>query len=90
MIKFNRNFLITIPTLLISCFIACIYTPITAYISILGGFCSVIITFLYPGLLYVKNNDYPIYHWKNIATIIIVGTLTIIGYVAGIMTILDS
>ena len=41
------------------------------------------------GLLYVKSNDYPIRHPKNVATIIIVSLLCLIGFTSGIITIRD-
>jgi hypothetical protein len=81
--------MITIPTLLITCLVGALYDNIISYISILGGFCSVIIGFLFPGILYIKNNDYPLSHPKNIATIIIITILCIIGFTAGIITIVD-
>jgi amino acid permease len=84
------NYLITIPTLLITCLVGALYTEIIAYISILGGFCSVVIAFLFPGLLYVKNNNLPATHWKNIGTLILITILCLIGYTAGIMTIVDA
>ena len=86
----KKNFLITIPTLLLSCLVGALYTGIIAYISILGGFCSVVIAFLFPGLLYIKNNELPLSHYKNIGTIILVTILCLIGFTAGIMTILDD
>lgn len=81
--------MITIPTLLISCLIGALYDSIISYISILGGFCSVTIGFLFPGLLYVKNSDYPLTHKKNIMTIVIITVLCITGYTAGIITVWD-
>jgi membrane protein DedA with SNARE-associated domain len=81
--------MITIPTLLITCLIGALYDSIISYISILGGFCSVTIAFLFPGLLYVKNSDHPITHKKNIMTIVIISVLCLIGYTAGIITIRD-
>jgi hypothetical protein len=74
---------------MITCLIGGLYDKIINYISILGGFCSVTIAFLFPGLLYVKNSDYPITHHKNILTIIIVLVLCVIGFTAGIITIWD-
>lgn len=85
-----RNLIITIPTLLITCLIGALYNKITSYINILGGFCSVVIAFLFPGLLYLKNNDMPLTHPKNIITILIIFILCTIGFIAGIMTILDD
>jgi hypothetical protein len=80
--------MITIPTLLITCFIGVLFSDIGAYISILGGFCSVSQVFLVPVLIYVKSNDFPIYHWKNVLSIILVICLCGIGYTAGIMSIM--
>jgi hypothetical protein len=45
----KKNLLVTIPTILIATFIAIKYDKINDYISILGGFCSVIIAFIFPG-----------------------------------------
>jgi hypothetical protein len=82
--------MITVPTLLLTCLIGALYTGIIAYISILGGFCSVVIAFLFPGLLYIKNNDLPVTHYKNLFTLILITILCLIGFTAGIMTILDD
>ena len=72
-----------------SCIISIIHYKIITYITILGGFFSVIIAFLMPGLLYIKNNNYPITYWKNICTLILILILTIVGFTAGIMAIID-
>jgi hypothetical protein len=83
-----RNFIITIPTLLLTCLVAALYDHITDYISILGGFCSVIIAFLIPGILYIKTNGKPIGSLENIAVALLVALLCGIGFIAGIMTII--
>jgi amino acid permease len=46
---YNRNFLITFPTLTLSCLVAVLYSNISDYISLMGSFCAVIISFLLPG-----------------------------------------
>jgi len=46
--KFS-NIIITIPTLVISVIIGALYNKVVNYISILGGFCGVIISFIIPG-----------------------------------------
>lgn len=81
--------MITIPTLLLSCLIGVLFGDIGAYISILGGFCSVIQVFFVPVLIYIKSNDYPIHHWKNIVCIILVIILSGIGYTAGVLSIIN-
>jgi amino acid permease len=47
----KNNLIITIPTILIATMIAVLYDKISDYISILGGFCSVIIAFIFPGIM---------------------------------------
>ncbi len=74
--------------MLIACLVGVLYDQISAYISILGGFCSVIIAFLIPGLIYIKNNDYPIMHYKNILSIILISILSVIGFTAGVISII--
>ena len=49
----RKNLLITIPTILSATFVAILYDKITAYINILGGFCSVIIAFIFPGIIFI-------------------------------------
>ena len=83
-----KNYAVTIPILLITTVTGALYSDIIAYITLLGGFCSVIITFLFPGLLYVKNNEHPLTHWKNVLIIIAITLLCSIGFIAGINTIL--
>lgn len=86
----RRNYILTIPTLLIAGAVGASYSQIVSYISLLGGFCSVIISFLMPGLLYVKNNGHPLSHWKNIGAIALVVILCSIGFLSGIQTIIFS
>ena len=83
-----KNYLVTIPVLLITTIIGALYSDIIAYITLLGGFCSVIITFLFPGLLYVKNNGLGLTHWKNLLILAAVTLLCSIGFIAGINTII--
>lgn len=79
--------MITIPTILITCFVGCLYDKITAYISILGGFCSVVIAFLMPGLLYLKTCNKPLTSCKSMTVLLLITTFCLIGYTAGIITI---
>ena len=78
------------PVLVISATIAVVYEEITSYLAILGGFIAVIVSFMYPCLLYVKTNDYPRYHHKNILTILFSVIIVIVGWIAGIVTIKNS
>ncbi len=83
------NYGLTIPTILISTLLGAIFNDILQYINLLGGFLSVIIQFLMPILLYIKNNEYELSHWKNILYIIFVIILCSIGWTAGMETVLD-
>jgi hypothetical protein len=40
-----------------------------------------------PGIVYIKNNDYPLKSFKNISTIILVTLLCLIGFTAGTLTL---
>ena len=40
---------------------------------------SIIVVILMPGMIYIKGNDYPIYHYKNILTIIFMLIVSSIG-----------
>ena len=82
------NYGVTIPVVLLSTFIGVIYNDILKYISLLGGFLSVVIAFLMPTMIYVKNNDYEITNWRNICSLIFVTFLCTVGFIAGIGTIL--
>lgn len=83
------NAIITISILAISTFVAVMYQSITDYISLLGSFCSVIISFMIPGIIYVKGNDYQRYHIKNILTVIFVVLLSGVGFLSGAFTIMS-
>jgi len=83
----KRNYLITIPTILISTLIAALYDDILKYINLLGGFCSVILAFVFPGLLYIKTNEYSIKHWKNLITIFVIFILAGIGFTSVYITL---
>ena len=84
----SLNYGLTIPTLLITTLVGAIFNEILQYITLLGGFLSVIIQFLMPILIYIRNNEYKLSHWKNIFSIIFVVFLCTIGWTAGMETVL--
>lgn len=95
---FKRNIITTIIVLLFTTSVGFVYDVISNYLSVIGGFCSVTLGFLIPGnlyssplpgILYVKSNEYTKYHWKNITTLSIVITLTIIGFISGFRTLIS-
>ena len=83
-----RNIIVTLPILLIGTFIGVIFNDILSYISLLGGFCCSIICLLVPCILMVKTSKQEIFSPRNIFRIFILGTLCLIGFTAGILTII--
>jgi amino acid permease len=83
------NVLLTIPLLLLSCLVGALYQHVTDYIDLIGSLTSIFIMFLIPGLLYLKSNDYPKTHWKNITTIILISLFSVICLISAIFTIKD-
>ena len=81
------NTIITMITLMITTFIASIFQSISDYISLIGSFCTVLISFFIPGLVYIKGNDFPLKHYKNILTSIFILLILILGLTSGIFTI---
>ena len=81
------NYIITGTVLAITTIVAVSFQSISDYISLIGSFCTVIICFFVPGMIYVKGNDYPITHYKNIITIIFISFILLIGMTSGFFTI---
>ena len=81
------NFILTISILIITTFIAILFQSISSYISLIGGFCSVIIAVLIPGLIYIKGLNELKSNKKNIFSGIVVSILTLMGFTNGILTI---
>ena len=75
--------LFTFTTLTITTFIsAYVKNNISHYVSIVGTFCSIVVVIIIPGMIYIKGNDYPVYHYKNILTIIFIFTIASIGMIS--------
>ena len=83
------NCAITIPLILLSTLVGVLYQKIGDYIDFLGSFCSIFICFAFPGMMYIKTNDYHKYHWKNILTIIYIVVFTILCCISGGYTVRD-
>ena len=74
------NFIITFVTLFVTTFIAAYFKKsISEYLNLAGTFCSIIVVIIMPGMIYIKGNDYPIYHYKNILTILLILIVSSIG-----------
>ena len=74
------NVIITFLTLSFTTFISAYFkNNISDYLNIIGTFCSIIVGIILPGMIYIKGNDYSIYHYKNIFTIIFIFIVSSIG-----------
>ena len=83
----TTNFLMTEIFLIISTLIAVLFQSISSYISLIGGFCSVIISVLIPGLIYIKGIKESKVNKKTIIAGFVVVILTIMGFTNGFLTI---
>ena len=81
------NYVLTITILLLTTCVCALYQSITDYISLIGSFCSVLIAFFFPGLVYLKGSERSLLHYKSILTIIGISILCLIGFVSGFFTI---
>ena len=86
----KNNLIITISVYLFSALIGIVYDNILNYITYLGGFTSIIFSFMYPIILYIKTNGKGWFYWKNLLELGIAIILSLIGYIAGILTIIDD
>ncbi len=88
-LNFKLNLGITCFFLYSSTLIAALYGNITNYISLTGSVGGVITSFIFPSLLYIRANDYPITHYKNVLTILINGVISLIGLGGAVLTLKD-
>ena len=61
-----------------------------SYLSYIGGFFTVFISYLFPVLLYVKSTGKNIKYWNNLIQIIFAIILCAIGIIGGISTFVDD
>ena len=77
------NIIITFTTLSITTFIAAyVKKNISHYLNLAGTFSSIVVVVIIPGLIYIKGNDYSIYHFKNILTMIFIFVIASIGMIS--------
>ena len=81
------NILMTTLVLLCTTVITVAFQSISDYLSLLGSFCSVLIVFFIPGLIYIQSNEYSKFHYKNILTLVFVSLIVILGFTSGLFTI---
>ena len=84
------NIIFTFVSLIICALIAAIYDKILNYLSYMGGFIAVYISYLFPALLAIKASGMPFCAPKNLLNLILAILLCIIGIIAGIRTIIDD
>jgi len=76
----NRiNFILTIVTLSSTTFVAAMFQNIADYISLISSFYGLIIGVIMPGIIFIKKNNYSIFHIKNLLALIFILTLCSIG-----------
>ena len=73
------NFILTTITLSCTTFVAAMFQNIADYISLNGSFYGLFIAVIMPGIIYIKSNNYPIFHIKNILAMIFILVLCSIG-----------
>ena len=83
----NVNFIMTVISLSITTFIASIFQKISDYISLIGSFCSIFISVVMPGMIYIKDNNKNLMSLKNILVIIFVFILALFGLFTSFCTI---
>lgn len=83
----RRNLIVTISMTFVMALIGALYSKISDFIDILGGFTAVFFSFFFPCFIYVKSNNYKISHYKNIFMIIVCGVMIICGQIATGMVI---
>jgi amino acid permease len=84
-----KNYILTFIVIFFCCFVSVLYTEINGYIKLMGGICSTLVGFIFPGLLYTKSNNRPKWHWKNVGTIALFIFLASFGFIDSIHTIRD-
>ena len=57
---------------------------------VIGGFLTVFMCYLIPILMYIKTTGKPMTYWKNLLELIGAIFLCVVGFVGGIVTIIDD
>jgi len=88
-ISLKFNLLFTGITLFLTTLVSSLYQNIVGYISLIGCFCVVFPALLIPPIMYMYTCGLPKTHWKVIIQIILGAVLCIIGYISGILGLID-
>jgi amino acid permease len=84
----NVNLIMTVISLGITTFIAAVFQKISSYISLIGSFCSVFISVVMPGMIYIKDKNSSLISIKSILAILFVLVLALFGLFSSYFTIL--
>ncbi len=85
----TKNYIVTLIVIMATVSVSIVYKKISDYVKIMGGIFSTLVGFLFPALLIVRANRRKRYHWKNILTLMLFGTLTLIGFVSSGITVYE-
>ena len=83
------NMIFTGITLFPTTLLASVYQNIVGYISLIGCFCVVFPAFLIPPIMYMYECGLPKTHWKVVSQICLGSTLCVIGYISGVLGLID-
>ena len=76
------NIICTFFTLSLTTFITAFWKKnIIKFLNLAATFCSIVVVILIPGMIYIKGNNYPLYHYKNIFAMIFIFTIVSIGLI---------
>ena len=84
------NIILTFVSCFVCSLITSVYDKILNYLSYIGGFLTVFMCYLIPVLLYINTSGKPVTYWKNMLELIFAILLCAIGFVGGIVTIIDD
>lgn len=89
-ITLKRNLLITIPSLIIIILIGIFYADVGDVVDIVGGYFGVFTCVTLPGMIQlIIYKDLSFFNKKKLIVIIILGGVTILGFIAGTLTVID-
>ena len=88
-ITLKYNMIFTGITLFLTTLISSVYQNIVGYISLIGCFCVVFPAFLIPPIMYMYTCGLPKTHWKVVSQIVLGSVLCIIGYISGVLRLID-
>lgn len=82
-----KNVLVTFITVMSTTLLGCLYSGVTDYLALLGGFVTVVLTYLIPTYIYLKTSEHKWYSPKIVFPVIITGVIFLIGWIGGIVTL---